>query len=342
MEKIDFVLPWVDGDDVKWQVQKKQYAAAELGMAHGIANSEARYRDWGVLRYWFRAVERFAPWVNQVFFITCGQKPEWLDEAHPKLRLVNHRDYIPAQYLPTFQSNTIELNLHRINDLSEHFVLFNDDTFLLRPVQPDFFFREGYPVLDCKLGIPTWLAYNHISRVMLNNSCVLRMSFDIERLIWKYWLKYFNVKRLGFKYALKNCIAFAINKYILLGDFGHLPEPHLKSTFEKIWAKQPQILDTISSYKFRHDDCVNQWLACAWNMIEGHFFPVDGMQRGKSICVCDNILDVVCDAIRNMRYSLICINDDATNETFHKCALEIAYAFHEILPDKSQIEKFDI
>ncbi len=87
------------------------------------ANADCRYRDYGLLRYWFRSVERFAPWVNRMFFVTCGQKPEWLDENNPRLRLVNHADYIPAACLPTFQSNTIELNLHRIPDLSERFVL---------------------------------------------------------------------------------------------------------------------------------------------------------------------------------------------------------------------------
>lgn len=56
-----------------------------------------------------------------------GQKPERLNENHPKLVLMNHKDYIPSDYLPTFNSQTIKLNLHRIPDLSEKFVLFIDD-----------------------------------------------------------------------------------------------------------------------------------------------------------------------------------------------------------------------
>jgi hypothetical protein len=59
-------------------------------------------------------VEKYAPWVNRVFFITCGQCPPWLNRNHPKLRLVDHKDFIPLEYLPTFNSMTIELNLHRI------------------------------------------------------------------------------------------------------------------------------------------------------------------------------------------------------------------------------------
>ena len=126
MDKIDFVLLWVDDNDPVWLEQKNHYLKQEKELSHSDANSDCRYREHGLLRYWFRAVEQFTPWVNKVFFVTCGQKPEWLDESHSKLCLVNHKDYIPAEYLPTFHSNTIELNLHRIDNLSEHFVLFND------------------------------------------------------------------------------------------------------------------------------------------------------------------------------------------------------------------------
>ena len=127
MEDIDFVLPWVDGADLDWLAQKRKYenSGEPMSKSDADANADCRYRDFGLMRYWFRSVERYAPWVRKVFFVTCGQKPEWLDESCPRLRLVNHADYIPADYLPTFQSNTIELNLHRIPGLSERFVLFN-------------------------------------------------------------------------------------------------------------------------------------------------------------------------------------------------------------------------
>lgn len=68
----------------------------------------------GYLKYWFRGVEKYAPWVHKIYFVTCGQKPDWLNENHDKLVLVNHEDYIPHEYLPTFSSHTIELNFHRI------------------------------------------------------------------------------------------------------------------------------------------------------------------------------------------------------------------------------------
>ena len=64
---IDFVLPWVDGGDPAWRAERARYAPEA---ADGDA-SEVRYRDWGTLKYWFRGVDRFAPWVRKVHFITC-------------------------------------------------------------------------------------------------------------------------------------------------------------------------------------------------------------------------------------------------------------------------------
>lgn len=40
-----------------------------------IDNRVIRYRDWENLKYWFRGVETFAPWVNKVYFITYGHIP---------------------------------------------------------------------------------------------------------------------------------------------------------------------------------------------------------------------------------------------------------------------------
>ena len=115
----DFVIPWVDGDDPGW---RQAFAAArraangcdsgnrsksgnESEGGNGNENrnasnedaSEIRYRDWRTLRYWFRGVERFAPWVRRIHFITWGHLPAWLDTAHPKLHVGNHAEYMPAE-----------------------------------------------------------------------------------------------------------------------------------------------------------------------------------------------------------------------------------------------------
>ena len=124
-EKIDFVIMWVDGSDPKWLQEKNKYSTNKIDVDDAIN----RYRDMGTLKYWFRSVEKYTPWVNKIHFITCGHLPDWLNTNNPKLNIVKHEDYIPKEYLPTFSANPIELNLHRINELEEKFVLFNDEIF---------------------------------------------------------------------------------------------------------------------------------------------------------------------------------------------------------------------
>ena len=96
-EKIDFVIPWVDGNDEKWRKDKNFYWNEQLGIKSEDANNNARFRDWENLKYWFRGVEKFAPWVNHIYFVTYGHIPEWLNVNHPKLTIVKHEDYIPKQ-----------------------------------------------------------------------------------------------------------------------------------------------------------------------------------------------------------------------------------------------------
>ena len=138
---IDFVVLWVDGSDPVWQAEKAKHQGKTLD----DSNSVNRFRDWGLMPYWFRAVEKFAPWVRKVHFVTCGHVPAFLNLEHPKLHHVKHADFLPAEALPTFSSHAIEMNIHRIPGLAEQFVYFNDDMFLIRPVPETAFFRDGLP-----------------------------------------------------------------------------------------------------------------------------------------------------------------------------------------------------
>ena len=334
-------MPWVDGDDPAWLAEKRKYDGAGAAMARGDddANADCRYRDCGLLKYWFRAIEKFAPWVGRVFFVTCGQKPEWLDDSNPRLRLVNHADYIPAEHLPTFHSNTIELNLHRIGDLSEHFVLFNDDVFLLRPVAPDFFFRDGLPLIPCDLGVPRWIGSSNTSRIALNNSGVLKLGLDVERLVWRNVWKFADVRALGLARAAKNVVSFAVNRIYIAGAFGHLAQPHLKSTFEELWRVQPRVLERTSRNRFRTDDSVNHWLASAWDMVSGRFHPANEKRKGEFIVLAEDTLDAACGAIRRQACSEVCLNDKGTNADPGRCFAAVAAAFETILPEKSSFER---
>ena len=136
---IDFVITWVDGNDPEWQKEKDRYLTPDAD------NRARRFREWGNLQYLLRGMETFAPWVHKVFLVTCGHYPKWLNLDAPKLRLIRHDEYIPKEWLPTFSSRCIDTNFHRIRELSECFVYFNDDTFLTAPTKPEVFFKKGLP-----------------------------------------------------------------------------------------------------------------------------------------------------------------------------------------------------
>lgn len=88
--KIDFVIPWVDGTDLEWINEKNKYLPEDQKK---LSTSEERYRSWDNLQYWFRGVEKFAPWVNHIYFVTWGHIPKWLNVSHEKLVIVKHQDY---------------------------------------------------------------------------------------------------------------------------------------------------------------------------------------------------------------------------------------------------------
>ncbi|RWR35977.1 sugar phosphotransferase, partial [Pediococcus acidilactici] len=139
--KIDFVVSWVNGQDPKWLEKYVEYKDDDT-----LDVKNARFRDYGIFKYWFRAVEQNAPWVNHIYLVTDDQKPSWLEAENPKITVIDHSEIINDKYRPVFNSNAIELNLYKIKNLEEHFVYFNDDMFLNRPVKPtDFFSKKGLP-----------------------------------------------------------------------------------------------------------------------------------------------------------------------------------------------------
>jgi hypothetical protein len=140
VEEIDAVYTWVDGADPAFAAELRRHA---VGAADGWPSS--RYRNNGELRFSLRTLLRHAPWVRRIHILTNGQMPHWLDWSHPRIHLVSHIEVFPQpQWLPTFNSNAIEMCLHRIPGLSRRFLYLNDDVFLCRDVRPsDFFFEDG-------------------------------------------------------------------------------------------------------------------------------------------------------------------------------------------------------
>jgi len=325
---IDFVIPWVDGNDHEWQAEKAKYSTNK--------NSEAgdyRYRDMGLLPYWFRGVEKFAPWVNKIHFITCGHLPKWMNTSHPKLNIVKHADYIPQEYLPTFNSNTIILNFHRISNLSENFVFFNDDMFLIDKVKTSDFFVNNIPC-DQALMRNMTPDGSHFSKILFNNMSVINKHFKKHEVIKKNFFKWFNPK-----YGLNSCyINWQNYRQTRFSDMvnPHLAIAHKKSEFEYVWSVESELLHQTCVHKFRDSEDVTDWLVRYFRIMKGEFIPYPIIGNFFNLNI-HNFAEAS-DTIKKQKCKQICINDTEYNIDFESTQKEVLNAFEIILPEKCSYE----
>jgi hypothetical protein len=153
---MDIVITYVNGLDPIWQQEYAKHTNTPI--------LEKRFRDWGTLKYLFRGIETNMPFIRKVHLVVSGesQVPKWLNRE--QVNIVLHKDIIPAQLLPTFNCNPIEMHLHNIADLDEEYIYFNDDIFPLLPCQPTDFFRNGKGVLGMSKHLLAWDMFKKICR----------------------------------------------------------------------------------------------------------------------------------------------------------------------------------
>ena len=329
MADIDFVITWVDGSDPQWLARKSQYAAKDGD------DSPVRYRDWGLLRSWFRGVARFAPWVRTVHLVTCNPPPAWLRRDAPGLHIVDHRDFIPAKDLPTFNSRAIEVNLHRIPGLSEQFVYFNDDMFLTAPVSPAFFFRNGLPCDSFGLDA-IMFGQNSIGWANGTNIGVINDHFALRPTVKKHWRKILSPAN-GVKQVFRTVLLTALYPWFPGLRYEHGPVSYLKSTFEQVWAEAPEALCEASASRFRVKGTVNQFVMKYWQLASGAFVP---RTNKKSFCVqmTDDNIGLLCKALESGRYPVICANDTKQVKDFPTAQQKLLRGFEALLPEPCAFE----
>lgn len=223
-EPIDIVYLWVDGSDLKWREIKNHYKDLEFSNGKVIhdAVTENRFLNNGELKYALRSVWKYAPFINHIYIVTMGQRPEWLAE-HPMVSIVDHKDiFLNPENLPTFNSQAIESNIHRIQGLSEYFLYSNDDMFFGRPVEAHDFYTEDKKVkiLYAKTMSPSGLSSGHLNaccQAAINTNDLLDRNYKRER-------RHF---------------------------FAHAPVPLIKSYFYETEETFPLAFKSTSSHRFR-------------------------------------------------------------------------------------------
>jgi len=149
---IDLVYLWVNGNDPEWRKKRDEYIGKPVDGSS--TNCVGRYTDNDELMFSLRSIEKYAPWIHRIFIVTDNQFPTWLDTSNPKIRIIDHREIMPAEMLPCFNSTVLEHFFHNISGLSEHFLYANDDMFLNHAVLPETFFsKDGLPIIRVNLRI---------------------------------------------------------------------------------------------------------------------------------------------------------------------------------------------
>lgn len=336
---IDFVVMWVDGNDLSWQDKMLSYKGTSE------QSNPTRFRDWNIFKYWFRSIERFAPWVHRVFLITDNQIPSWININYSKLKIIDHKDFIPAEYLPTFNSHTIELNIHRIEGLSEHFVVFNDDTFINAPITPEYYFKNGLPcdapfehIFTPRCYFPEVDMWG-INIIEFCDTQVVNAHFNRKE-VTKANPKGWYGSYLGWKYRLQAYIIRLFGRT----EFQHFYSPHnerpfLKSIFEEAWKEEGRMLCN-SCTRFRENVSLNLYFMRYWQLASNKFYPVNHIEARKVIQLEQNNLRRLEKEMFNINIKSLCLNDSSRCDynSYQALKPQVIQLFERKFPQKCSFE----
>lgn len=292
---MDVVITYVDGNDTVW---KQDYEKTT-----NVPVMEKRFRDWGTLKYLLRGIETKMPFIRNVYLVVShtSQVPEWADQE--QLKIVLHKDIIPAEFLPTFNCNPIEMHLHRIPGMDEEYIYFNDDMFPVGECKPTDFFREGKPVI----GYYTHLFASGMYKKICRNS---------DRLARK---------ALGMK---PSCFFTRPQ---------HICSPMLKSQCEELYSMVEDEIRKTSATRTRTEENLNQYLFLDYMNYKGMVIKEKISNKHFSVAVAsaDSLRDFLHKPTRN----LVCINDvRLSEERYEQLRGTILDAFESTFPAKSRFE----
>lgn len=325
MEKIDIVIPWVDDQDANWLRKKNKYLTSSH--ERGEYTTKNRYRDYGTLRFVIRSIDKYMPWVNNVFLVTDNQRPEWIDTHFVKV--IDHTQFIKGN-LPTFNSDVIMTNLGNILELSEKFIVFNDETIVWNMTCPKDFFRNGLPV-DSLIETSTVPKSDGFFHISANGVALINEKFSKRVLMKKHFNHFFN-----FKYGIQNLRTILSLPYGgFVGFYNqHLILPYSKNDFKRAYSLFPVTFRDTWGHRFRESSDVNEWFIRYIRNVTGNFQP--GFINGQFLTIGDfkNGFPKV-----RKKSQVIVINDDSDGNIDEDVICRIKRFCLDKFPKKSKYEK---
>lgn len=298
---IDAVFTWVDDQDEEWQREKSRFAGTltEYSAKHRSDHAE-RWRNRDELRYSLRSIEMFAPFIRNIYLVTNGQVPMWLDTSNPRLKIVPHSAiYRNPDHLPTFNSSSIETQLHHIEGLAEHFLYFNDDFFLGNFCKPeDFFFANG----SIKFFRSDQYAFRR--DIDLHSEAYIIADANVIDLMRR------DIGRSGSNIMM------------------HVPYPSRKSLLESLERRYQAEFDACAGQRFRspHDVRPIAFWQYHAGFAEGMAYPASITHRYLSLWK-PTIAEQFGNVYKNRAFKTFCINDVGVRPENIEAADRLVYDF---------------
>lgn len=309
---VDIVVTYLNERDSKWQEDFNYWKDKEIKEGKASPNNrqafgEERTREWDAFKYWFRGVEQNCPWVNKVFLIVQNERhiPEWINRDHPKLRIVYHEEYIPQELLPTFNAMTIGMYVAYIKDLSENFIICDDDFYFLNPIKEDRFFKYNKPV--------------HLNNIV---PYVPYTTNSTDGVFWQ---------------ILNNDMEFEkkFNRGKIKYGVYHLPEARKKSFEIKILNDySKEILDSYIVSKFRHPNNLCNYMFSDLLKLFNEAV-LDNPYKNSSYCTLKSTVNYN----DYFNKEMVCFNDTQDLDNYEKTKERFIEFLEKKLPNKSSYEK---
>lgn len=239
---VDAVITWVDGND-KAHEEKLAKCLSQMGIHRPEAAAPTRFNQRGEINYCVKSLLCFAPWIRTIFIVTDAQTPLIIKQLsgtpyEEKIKLVDHRDIFCGfeNYLPTFNSLSIESVLWRIKGLSDNFIYLNDDCALIRPVTYEDFFCDGKVVLRGSWKIQSEKKWRNHFKKRLEHLLTISPRVEVR-----------NEHRMVQENSAR--LAGWSKRFFHLP---HTPFPINKKTLENFFQKYPESLSQNISYTLRY------------------------------------------------------------------------------------------
>ncbi len=246
-QPIDAVVLWVDGNDPVLAEKRKHYLKKENKTSNHSGALPTRFASNNEIRYCILSILTFAPFIRNIFLVTDGQDPglgKEIERYFPgksnTLKIVGHKEIFRGfeQYLPSFNSSSIESMIWRIKGLSENFIYFNDDVFLIRETEQEDWFIDNKPVLRGRWKIPPYKKMMSKSiKIFINKN--IRKNPDYQPRLSFYIRQWKAASLLGMKF-----------RYYF---YCHIPHPLKRKRLENFFTENKKLLEENISYRFRSE-----------------------------------------------------------------------------------------